>query len=1387
MISTHLTKEELARKLRESQENLKAYVEDAPDGIYLADLKGTFLYGNKQAEEITGYMKQELIGKSFLNLNLLPPKYLPKAIKLLTLNAAGKTTGPDTLELVRKDGRKIWIEIKTKPITQFGKTVVIGSVRDITERKKMEDALQISDAKYKDLYENAPVAYYSVGTDGSFKESNKAAQLWLGFSPDELRRMRVTDIYAEESRAKANILFARFQQGTAIDNEEMVYRRKNGEKVYGLLTVSVIKDERGQVVVSRSVVKDITERKQAEEALRQSEESHRVLFETMVQGVVYQNTEGHITSANHSAERILGLTLDQMLGRTSIDPRWKAIHEDGSDFPGDTHPSMVALRTGKEVLNVIMGVFHHDKNEYVWININAIPLFKQGETKPHHVYTTFEDFTGRKQADQVLRESKKRFELAMLATKDGLWEWDILNDHEFFSPRWCEIIGYSFDDPELPHTYNSWASRIHPDDIARVTSALQNHLEKGTVYDIDYRHRHKSGEYRWQNSRGQAVFGKTGKPIKMVGCISDITERKQTEEALKNSEERFRRLAENARDIIFRYRQLPSLGFDYISPAVLRISGYTPEELYADPLLIFKVVHPDSRSLLEEITSRPQDYLEKPVVFRWVRKDGEIIWTEQRSVPIYDKDGKIIANEGIIRDITERKHAEEQLRESEENLQTYLDNAPEGVCLYDLQGVFLYGNKMAEEILGYRKEELIGESFLSLNILPAKYLAKAGELLAINATGRVTGPDEFLLTKKDGNHTWVEISTTPIKQRDKTLIISFVRDINERKQADEALKASEESYRNSIDTSPMGVKVVNRDEGIIYANRAMLDIYGYSSIEELRNNPIEERYTPESYAEYLVRSEKFRSGEVTSLGYELSIRRKDGAIRHLQAFCKEIIWGGKKQFQLLYIDITERKKAEDEMRESRARFRELARLLPLGIWETDANGTLTYTNEEAMRAYGYSRQDIGITSLQTVIPQDRDRMMKNTQRILQGETPGGSEYTALRKDGSTFPSVVYASAIIRNGKGVGLRGITVNTTEQKIAGKRLEQAAQEWRTTFDSITDMVCILDKDSRIMRVNRAFAKMLKKEPQELLGKVCYEMIHKTDCPRHDCPHQKTLQTGKPAMAEYFEPTWGFYVEESTSPVFNENGDVKGSVCVIRDINERRRMQEQLMLTDRLASIGELASGVAHELNNPLTSVIGFSQLLMEGKIPDNIKEDLSLINSEALRAASVVKNLLTFARKHAPSKQLCQMHNIIEDVLKLRAYEQKVSNIEVIKKFASDLPEIMVDYFQIQQAFLNLIINAEFFMTEAHHRGTLTISIERVDHAVRISFTDDGAGIPRENLKRIFDPFFTTKEVGKGTGLGLSICHGIITEHGGKIYAESEVGKGATFIIELPINGH
>jgi PAS domain S-box-containing protein len=521
------------------------------------------------------------------------------------------------------------------------------------------------------------------------------------------------------------------------------------------LELSLAKWKTGEGVFFTAVIRDITERKRTEEALRESEAKHRTLFETMAQGIVYQNAEGYIFSANPSAERILGLTIAQMQGRTSMDPRWKTINEDGSDFPGDTHPAMVALKTGKEVRNVIMGVFHPSKNEYVWININAIPQFKPGDKKPYQVYTTF----------------------------------------------------------------------------------------------------------------------------------NDITERKQAEKALKESEEKFRSLVESTSD--------------------------------------------------------------------W-------IWE------------------------------------------------------INLNGVYTYASPKVKELLGYEPEEVIGKT--PFDLMPA---------------------------------------------------------------------------------------------------------------------------------------------------------------------------------------------------------------------------------EEVNRV------------------------------------------------ANTFKDIVAAS--------------------------------------------------------------------KPIERLENTC----------RHKNGHLVTLET-------------------SGVPVFDSKGRLRGYRGVDRDITERKKMQDGLIITDRLAALGNMAGGFAHELNNPLTSVIGYAQLLLDRKdLPEDVRQDLTGIYEEAQRASEVIKDFMAFALKQPQPKQLFDINDLIKDVLKLRKYTQRKNNIIVKTNFDPELPLVTVGPIRMRQVFMDIITNAEYFMFEAHEKGTLTIATEKAGEVVRASFTDDGPGIPPENLGQIFNPFFTTKEVGQGIGLGLSICHGIVTERGGKIYVESELDKGSTFVVELPIS--
>jgi PAS domain S-box-containing protein len=232
-----------------------------------------------------------------------------------------------------------------------------------------------------------------------------------------------------------------------------------------------------------------------------------------------------------------------------------------------------------------------------------------------------------------------------------------------------------------------------------------------------------------------------------------------------------------------------------------------------------------------------------------------------------------------------------------------------------------------------------------------------------------------------------------------------------------------------------------------------------------------------------------------------------------------------------------------------------------------------------------------------------------------------------------------------------------------------------------------------------------------------------------------------------------------------------------------EEQRLQQELYESGRLAAIGELAAGVAHEINNPLTAILGFSQRVLKKSHNKILTRDLERVSGEALRAAKIVQNLLTFAQRRKPEKEDCDTNDILQRALELRAYEWRTSNIKVVVDLAPGLPKVRADYHQIQEVFLNLILNAEQAMVEAHQGGTLGIKTCGNKGYVQIVFSDDGPGIAKENLSRIFHPFFSTRADKGGTGLGLSICHGIVLEHGGKIYAKSRLGEGATFVVELP----
>jgi len=490
-------------------------------------------------------------------------------------------------------------------------------------------------------------------------------------------------------------------------------------------------------------------------------------------------------------------------------------------------------------------------------------------------------------------------------------------------------------------------------------------------------------------------------------------------------------------------------------------------------------------------------------------------------------------------------------------------------------------------------------------------------------------------------------------------------------------------------------------------------------------------------------------------------------------------------------DVTERKKAEEAQKgaeEEKSAFLEEA---PVAIIHTDLKGNITYVNKRFESETGYSREEITYKNglqLDWFPACTKKYLTKRMEARLKESPVKHWENQFKCKNGQSIWLELEGRILRKSGIPAGFQIIAVNITERKRAEEALKQSEEKYRALFDSTVIGTVVIDSETmKVVMANQAAVRMLGfSSVKEIIGVNPLDFI----------PPEDRERVSELLLKDFFEQdlrrTQDFrmitkddreiWISANGARIMHE-GRLVGLAC-FTDITKQKQQNERLMMTDRLASLGELASGAAHELNNPLTSIIGFSQLLIEKEVPDDIREELKLINIEARRAVIVTNNFLSFARKHSSEKQPNQINSIIEDVLELRAYEHKVNHIDVERHLDTNLPEILVDYFQMQQVFMNIIINAEYFLVKRHNKGTLTITTEKENGTVRISFADDGPGITSEDLGRIFDPFFTTKEAGDGTGLGLSICHGIVNEHSGQIYATSQLGKGTTIVIELPI---
>jgi len=480
-------------------------------------------------------------------------------------------------------------------------------------------------------------------------------------------------------------------------------------------------------------------------------------------------------------------------------------------------------------------------------------------------------------------------------------------------------------------------------------------------------------------------------------------------------------------------------------------------------------------------------------------------------------------------------------------------------------------------------------------------------------------------------------------------------------------------------------------------------------------------------------------------------------------------------------DITDRREAE-------RRYRELFDNIQEGIYVSTPQGRFVEVNDALVRILGYSSRDevlqLDIPSQIYFSPQRRKEL---AERLKSGGEIRNHEEVLRRKDGS--PVHVFMNCFaMRDHAGNVLqhRGLMLDVTGLHESQTELQKERDFSSKILSHTQSLILVTDTKGGISYANRRWSG-LGFQQNQILGHGLPDLCAP---PRRDALREALAAVARGEQVDNFDMplvrgdgvSGQFSV--NLSPISGEDGRVTSIVIVMSDVTDSAMLRTKLVRAERMAAVGQLVSGVAHEVNNPLTAILGFTDLLMENpEIPESARRDLRVILQEAQRTKQIVQNLLSFARQTPPQRQALQLNSILQRTVHLRSYDFISHGIQVVERLDESLPQIVGDSHQLQQVFLNILNNAYDAVRETARSARIEIMSARAGEFVEISFRDNGPGIPDPGP--IFEPFYTTKDVGKGTGLGLSICYGIVHEHGGEIVCHNNLdSEGATFIVRLPV---
>ncbi len=1383
LLTSDITQRRLQREaLAEQTRKLEAVLANMADGVTLLDPDGTCVLANDGFLRMYGFgpdfarpgvpvaeFTRERLRRGDLRRGEDPAAVARDAEAVVQARAEVlKRTPSVEFEETRPDGRIVRVRRQRLP-----DGLLVSTYSDVTEAHRHErqlavlataveqagDAIEIADAGLRLVYVNPAFEQLTGWT---------AAEA-VGRTPLDL-------LGGDEDPARQAELEAALRSGSSWAGR-LVGRHRDGRRLVQDVTISPLRDASGALTHFVAVKRDVGEKERAEAALRASERAKQIVLEAALDCVIGMDDEGRIVEFNPAAERTFGHRRDAVIGRDLaeliIPERHRAGHRAGLARHRATGKPRVLGR------RIEMPALHASGHELpVELVVVAAPEADRGGYLAY-----LRDISEQKRAEQALRESEARYRGVVEAQTEFILRQRPDGTLTFVNDAYCRQVGRTRDEI-LDPSWNDLALLV-PAEREALLALWATLTPDAPTASIELHPRLPDGRAPVELWIERALFDDQGNIVEIQSVGRDITEQRAAEHALRASEERFRTIVEDQLEFITRID--PDHRLTFVNQAYARHLGRARDSLIGTSVLDLMTPEQQARFKAQLAVLTP----EAPTFtyeMSGTAADGSKRIEQWTDRALFDAAGRLLEYQSVGRDITDQKIAEQELRARQQQYQAVIQDQTEVIGRFDADLKLTFANAAHCRMLGRPIEELIGQDYFAS--VPAELEPDLRRRLAALTPESPVDYGENEKVLPDGRARWFAWTNRALFDGRGVLVgyQSVGRDITEQKQAEDALRESEAAMRAIAEGVPVPLAIARLDRPeILFLNERAIEVFALGL--GWQKAAIERVWCDLADRERMLALVAER-GRVD--GLETRLRRVDGSEAWILFSARLITYAGDRAFLAVMTDITERRTMEQALRSSEARLAAFLANAPVGMYLKDLGGRYVLANPEMSKIFGRPAAEmIGRSADDTAGGHDLQAVSRADAEVLRTGAPVIVEEHAPQLEAYRWSLVFRFPLRQPDGRITHIGGFHVDTTEAKRAEQALRDSEQRFRRfAEDHPVPLVVLRLPDTRVLFVSPAYVALFQHSAAELDRLDKHALWANPD---DRAPYlEQLVRDGEVREREVMlRRKDGSTFPALMSSRLMEYGGAPAVVTSVLDLSRQKaaeaeieRQREILHQSEKLAALGGLLAGVAHELNNPLSVVVGYSSMLEELSQDEGTRRRAQRVHAAAERCARIVKSFLAMARQRPPQFAAVDMNAVIEAALELAAYGLRTADIEVLRSLDPSLPEVWGDADQLHQVLTNLIVNAQQALQERSTGPRRILVRTRVRRgAVEVTVGDNGPGMPPEVRARIFEPFYSTKPTGVGTGVGLSLCHALVAAHGGHIEVFTSQGKGSRFKITLP----